>query len=88
MSKRSGIGQLNRLWIARQENGLRQKSVARLLGHKSTSVISEYETGKQLPSLPIALKLAAIYNRRIRDLYPELFQAAITELQSKDKRFN
>jgi len=88
MSKRSGISQLNRLWIARQENGLRQKSVARLLGHKSTSVISEYETGKQLPSLPIALKLAAIYNRRIRDLYPELFQTVMTDLQSKDKRFN
>ena len=88
MSKRSGISQLNRLWIARQENGLRQKSVARLLGHRSTSGISDYETGKQLPSLPIALKLAAIYNRHIRDLYPELFQTVMSELQTKDKRFN
>lgn len=55
--------QLNNLWISRKHAGLRQKSVARLLGHKSTSVISEYETGKLLPSLSTALKLAVVYNR-------------------------
>jgi DNA-binding XRE family transcriptional regulator len=64
--------QLNSLWISRKHAGLRQKSVARLLGHKSTSVISEYETGKLLPSLATALKLAVVYNRPVADLYPGL----------------
>ena len=79
--------QLNSLWIARQQAGLRQKSVARLLGHKSTSIISEYETGKLLPSLPTALKLCAIYNCTIRDLYPDLNSTIVAELQSlRDQR--
>ena len=76
--------QLNRLWIARQQAGLRQKSVARLLGHKSTSVISEYETGKLLPSLTTALKLCAIYQMTIRDLYPDL--SALIEAEVQEAR--
>jgi DNA-binding XRE family transcriptional regulator len=72
--------QLNSLWMARQQAGLRQKSVARLLGHRSTSIISEYETGKLLPSLPTALKLAAIYDCNIRDLYPDLNSTILSQL--------
>ena len=79
--------QQNGLWMARQQAGLRQKSVARLLGHKSTSMISEYETGKLLPSLPTALKLAAIYNRSIGDLYPDLNSMILTQLRSVKEQF-
>jgi DNA-binding XRE family transcriptional regulator len=73
---------MNSLWIARKHVGLRQKSVARLLGHKSTSIISEYETGKLLPSLPNALKLAVVYNRPITDLYPGLHRQIQDEVQA------
>ena len=66
--------QLNTLWISRKRVGLGQKSVARLLGHKSTSGISEYETGRQLPSLYTALKLAVVYNRPVTELYPDLYR--------------
>ncbi|SRR6266576_283108 len=66
--------QLNKLWISRKHIGLGQKSVARLLGHKSRSVISGYETGKLLPSLATALKLAVVYNRPITELYPDLYR--------------
>jgi DNA-binding XRE family transcriptional regulator len=52
----------NKLWIARKKSGLGQKSVARLLGYKSISPISEYETGTVLPSLSTAFKLAVVYN--------------------------
>jgi hypothetical protein len=48
---------LNNLWIARKHIGLAQKSVARLLGHRTTSAISEYETGRLLLNLKTALKL-------------------------------
>ena len=71
----------NNLWISRKHVGLAQKSVAKLLGHRSTSVISEYENGKLLPSLSTALKLAAVYDRPITDLYPDLYRQIQEEVQ-------
>ena len=71
---------LNKLWIARQKAGLRQKSVARLLGYKSISPISEYETGTVLPSLSTAFKLALIYNTPLSELYESLYQRSVDEL--------
>ena len=72
----------NNLWIARQKAGLRQKSVARLLGYKSISPISEYETGTVLPSLSTAFKLALIYNTPLSELYDSLYQRSVDELTS------
>jgi transcriptional regulator with XRE-family HTH domain len=76
------IQNLNMLWIARKQNGLAQKSVARLLGHKTTSVISEYENGRLFPSLRTALKLAAIYNKPLAELYSPLCLEIDRELQA------
>ena len=73
---------LNRLWIARKRLGLGQKSVARLLGHKSTSPISEYETGRLLPNLRTALKLAVIYHTALPDLYITLQRQIEEEVES------
>jgi len=72
----------NRLWIARKKAGLAQKSVARLLGHHSKSPISEYETGRLLPSLLTAFKLAYIYDIALHDLYPQLHEKASEEVIS------
>jgi len=77
---------MNSLWMARQAAGLRQKSVARLLGHKSASTISEYETGRLIPSLSTALKLCEIYKRDIKDLYPGLYSTVLAELQTVIER--
>ena len=74
--------QLNYLWIARKQVGLAQKSVARLLGHKTTSIISEYENGRLLPNLRNALKLAAIYKRSVSELYSPLYREIEQELAS------
>ncbi len=70
----------NKLWIARKMRGLPQKWVAKLLGHHSLSVVSEYERGVQLPTLPVALKLQAIYGKPITDLFPELYQRVSGEV--------
>jgi DNA-binding XRE family transcriptional regulator len=72
----------NRLWIARKKAALGQKVVARLLGHRSTSPVSEYETGRLLPSLRTALKLAFIYNTPITELYPALAREIADEIDS------
>ena len=71
--RQSPYHHLNHLWIARKKIGLGQKSVARLLGHHTTSAISEYETGRILPNLRTALKLAAIYRTSVCDLYAPLY---------------
>ena len=73
----------NRLWIARKKARLGQKVVARLLGHRSASVVSEYETGRLLPSLRTAVKLATIYNTPINELYPALCSEAVGEVDAR-----
>ena len=72
----------NNLWIARKKAGLGQKSVARLLGCKSISSISEYETGTVLPSLSTAFKLAVVYNTPLADLYDSLYKQSVDEITS------
>jgi DNA-binding XRE family transcriptional regulator len=64
---------LNGLWLARKKVGLGQKNVARLLGHKTITAVSEYETGRLLPSLKTARKLAAIYRTPVCNLYAPLY---------------
>lgn len=76
---------LNNLWICRKKVGLPQKSVARLLGHHTTSPISEYETGRWLPNLRTAFKLAAIYNVLPTDLYADLYQDVLAEVAEARK---
>jgi transcriptional regulator with XRE-family HTH domain len=81
----SGLPILNRLWIARKKIGLGQKSVARLLGHKSTSPISEYETGRLTPSLRTAFKFSIIYNCPLPDLYESLYREVEDEINDQRK---
>lgn len=76
----------NRLWIARKKSGLRQKVVARLLGHKSKSPISEYENGRLLPSLRTAFKLAIIYQVSLQDLYGSLYDQVKDEIEASTKK--
>src|SRR5947207_10816664 len=81
---------LNRLWISRKKSGLGQKSVARLLGIKSRSPISEYETGRLLPNLRTALKLSAIYAIPVNELYGSLYGEIKQEIEGvrKNTAFN
>ena len=73
----------NYLWIARKKAGMGQKSVARLLGYRSVSPVSEYETGRLLPSLPTAFKLAALYNVPVAELYAPLYQEVQAEIEDR-----
>ena len=79
--------QLNTLWIARKRIGLGQKSVALRLGHKTASTISEYETGRLVPNLRTALKLAAIYHTPVEQLYAALNAEAASEVATVERRF-
>jgi transcriptional regulator with XRE-family HTH domain len=51
-----------------------RKQVARLLGHKTASMLSRYERGLALPPLPTALKLEVVYRIPVAFLYQELYR--------------
>ena len=67
--------------MARKRVGLGQKSVARLLGYRCTSPISEYETGKLFPNLRTALKLSIIYQTPLPQLYASLYNEIEQEVE-------
>lgn len=54
--------------------GFSQKQVARLLGHRDTSMISHYEHGRSLPPLPVALGLEIILRVPVAFLFPGIYE--------------
>src|SRR6266566_4586020 len=76
----------NRLWIARKRVGYSQKWLRRLLGKKSLSSISEYEHGRKLPPLPVALKLQLIYGTPLTELFPILQSQLAQEIAVAKQR--
>ncbi len=63
----------NNLVLYRRRMGLTQKHVARLLGHRDTSMVSRYEHGRSSPPLPVALSLEIILRVPVAFLFPGLY---------------
>ena len=63
----------NRLRKFRKSNGLTQKAVAGYLEMGSTAQISRWERGEWVQNLTQALRLSALYNRLVNDLFFDLF---------------
>ena len=53
--------------------GFSQKQVARLLGHRDTSMVSHYEHGRALPPLAAALALEIILRVPVAFLFPVMY---------------
>ena len=53
--------------------GFTKKQVARLLGHRDTSMVSHYEHGRSSPPLPVALSLEIILRVPVAFLFPQLY---------------
>jgi transcriptional regulator with XRE-family HTH domain len=58
----------------RKARGLKQKDVAKILGLKSTSMISRWENGISLPSTQNLLKLAVLYRTIVDALFIDLIR--------------
>lgn len=58
----------NKLRILRAERGWTQADLAQRVG-VSRQTINVIEAGKYDPSLPLAFKLAAVFDSRIEDLF-------------------
>lgn len=77
----------NNLWLYRRRRGFPQKWVALLLGHRSASVISEYERGIKTPPLAVALKFQLIYGAPLAELFPGLQSLASAEVEGVRQKF-
>jgi len=75
----------NCLKLLRRERGLTQKQVARILGLKSSSTISRWESGFSLPDTLNALKLAAVYRSAVDVIYEDLREAISDELLQRER---
>ncbi len=63
----------NDLVLYRRRMGFSQKQVARLLGHRDTSMVSHYEHGRALPPIAMALSLEIIYRVPVAFLFPGMY---------------
>jgi len=64
----------NRLRQYRKSSGLTQKQVARAINLSSPTQVSRWERSERLPNLVQALRLSALYQRLVNDLFFGLFQ--------------
>lgn len=60
----------NRLKELRITKGLTQKEVAAFMGKQCEDRLSEWERGKNMPSVLNLLKLSGIYKVPIQEIYP------------------
>jgi transcriptional regulator with XRE-family HTH domain len=68
----------------RRARGLTQKEVAKILGLKSTSIISRWERGVSLPSVLNLFKLAVLYRTMADALFIDLRRALQKELFKRE----
>ena len=72
----------NNLVLYRRRMGFSQRQVARLLGHRDTSMVSHYEHSRALPPLAVALGLEIIYRVPVAFLFPGMYD----ELKQRVRR--
>ena len=66
--------------------GYTQREVARLLGYRSATHISDYERGRRLPSLETAIKLEVVLCAPVAFLFPDIRRRAIAEAKRARRR--
>jgi len=77
----------NQLVLIRKRLGLSQKRVARIIGLRDATVLSRYESGGALPPLKTALKLAALYDATLSEMFHELSRRSrLLVLGQEEKR--
>ena len=75
----------NTLALYRRRMGFAQKQVARLLGHRDTSMVSHYEHGRALPPLAVALSLELVYRVPVAFLFPAMYDELKREIRQQEE---
>ncbi len=76
----------NELKKQRKISGLSQKDIAKLLGLKTTSRISQWEKGAGMPSLVNVFKLSSLYGVLVDALFIELVRVLRKEMKEKREK--
>ena len=79
--------QQNNLILYRKRMGFTQKQVARLLGHRDTSMVSHYERGRSLPPLIVALGFEIIFRVPVAFLFPALYDTLKQQIRRQEESF-
>lgn len=65
---------------------LSQKTVAKLLGYGDSSTLSVYESGRSMPSLIVAFRLAIVLRIPVEFLYPDLYDSLKNQIRAEEGR--
>jgi transcriptional regulator with XRE-family HTH domain len=74
----------NHLRKYRKARGLDQQEVAKILGLKSTSVISRWEKGFCMPGPIFMFKLAILYRTMVDALFIEIRRGLLEEMRNRE----
>lgn len=77
----------NRLRRYRRVRGLTQREVARILGLKSASMISRWETGACVPDTLNLFRLAVLYRTMVEALFGDHLRLMRAELTEKERDY-
>lgn len=69
----------------RKARGLNQKQAARILGFRSTSMVSRWERGLGLPSSWNIFKLAVLYRTMADPLFPNATRLVRTDIIKREE---
>lgn len=75
----------NRLKVIRQNAGVRQLHIAKLLGHHNSNALSLWEKGEAMPNGTNLIKLCILYSKTLNELYPEYSQRLAQRLQEQSQ---
>jgi transcriptional regulator with XRE-family HTH domain len=64
----------NHLYRLRRSRGYSQKTLAALLGLRGGKRVSDYESGRRLPPLPVAMLMEIVLGARLSEIYIDLYQ--------------
>jgi len=75
----------NQLVLIRKRMNLSQKRVARMIGLRDATVLSRYESGRALPPLKIALRLAVLYDATLSEMFRELSRRSRRQVLGREE---
>lgn len=73
----------NYLWISRKQLGWSRKRLAGFIGHETTSQLSRWEDGSQIPTLANALLLAHLLSRPVEELFTALREEVVRQAEER-----
>lgn len=79
------ISPINHIWKYRKRKRLGQKRIAYLLGHACSTQFSKWESGKILPNLENAFKLAYILDVPVESLFGDLYSDLRKDVEKKER---